>query len=444
MKIPKYTRNIEISYFSSFHGYGLKQTTLYEFLSGVVGGYKRQQIEEIRSFCLDDPKRDELKDKLDGCTLSGTFSKKSNAGLIDHSGCIQVDIDLKDNPGRSYEDLLSIVKENRHVFCAFKSPSGGVKAIAKIDASAETHKDSWLKLAAQLGHDGVVLDSNTKDISRFCFYSYDPDLWIASEEDYKAIIEPTSFDAPSQSYMESGVVGSPKSLKAQKPKSLKKPLISLPPSHETLADREARQARYQEEETQALEDLKKDKLRFTQYHSLVAKYAHKATNTTSNRNSLTLEIVSFLFENVGETSVEPLAMAFYDLNKSHFSGNTSRDEHRAEVSKQIKCVSERWHASLNEIELEYFSALDCPYQQNLFRICRRLASVETEEFPAGVFHLSEKKAAERLGTAQRTGGAKLGDLRKVGIISIKKKGTNGKIRSKRLATTYNWLLDQTS
>ena len=443
MKIPNYTRNIEISYFSSFHGRGLKQTTLHEFLTGIVEGRRRQQIEDIRGVPLGDPLRDKLKAKLDGCTLSGTFSKKSDAGLIDHSGCIQVDIDLKDNPDLSQEDLLNIARANEHVFCAFKSPSGGVKAIAKVVASAETHKASWLMLEEQLGRHGVVLDSNTKDISRFCFYSYDPDLWIASEDEYKTISVPALIDDHSQGFMESGVVGSPKSLKAQKPKSLKKPLISLPLSHETLAEREAREARCKQEEIQALEDLKKDKLRFTQYHSLVAGYTHKATNTTSNRNSLTLEIVSFLFENVGETSIEPLAVAFYDLNKSHFSGSTSRDEHRAEVIKQIKCVSERWHTSLNEIELECFSSLDCPYQQNLFRICRRLASVETEDFPAGIFHLSEKKAAERLGTAQRTGGAKLGDLRKLGIISIKKKGTNGKIRAKRLATTFNWLVDHT-
>ena len=443
MKIPNYTRNIEISYFSSFHGRGLKQTTLHEFLTGIVEGRRRQQIEDIRGVPLGDPLRDKLKAKLDGCTLSGTFSKKSDAGLIDHSGCIQVDIDLKDNPDLSQEDLLNIARANEHVFCAFKSPSGGVKAIAKVVASAETHKASWLMLEEQLGRHGVVLDSNTKDISRFCFYSYDPDLWIASEVDYKAIIEPTFIDDLSKTYMKSEVVGSPKSLKAQKPKSLKKSLFS-PPSHDTLAEREARQAGYEEEESRAFEDLKKDKSRFTQYHSFVAGYAKKAKNTTSNRNLLTVEIVSFLFENVGETSIEPLAMAFYDLNKSHFTGKTSREGHRAEISAQIRCVSERWNASLNDKDLETFLALNCPYQQNLFRICRRLSMVETEDFPIGVFHLSERKAAERLGTAQRTGGAKLGDLRKLGIISIKKKGNNDKTRSKRLATIYNWLLDQTS
>ena len=68
--------------------------------------------------------------------------------------------------------------------------------------------------------------------------------------------------------------------------------------------------------------------------------------------------------------------------------------------------------------------------------------IEVKGFPAGVFYLSEKKAAERLGTAKKTAGAKLGDLRKLWIISIKKKGTNGKIASERLATTYDWLLSR--
>ena len=80
------------------------------------------------------------KKKLPCFTASGTFSRRAAKNLIAHSGLIQLDLDGKDNPDWSVEDMREIVEADPHTRFAAISPSGdGIKALIRIPANPDTH-----------------------------------------------------------------------------------------------------------------------------------------------------------------------------------------------------------------------------------------------------------------------------------------------------------------
>ncbi len=114
--------------------------------------------------------------KLDapGVTPSGTFSQRSGAGLKRHSGYMALDLDKKDNDYIGMDEICA----DPYTYAAHKSISGeGVVVYVKI--VPERHADAFLaieKYYADKYH--LVLDASGKDVTRFRFVSYDPELWI--------------------------------------------------------------------------------------------------------------------------------------------------------------------------------------------------------------------------------------------------------------------------
>src|SRR5690606_4674664 len=117
-----------------------------------------------------------IKENLPCYTFSGVFSTRSKVGLKKHSGLIALDFDklgTKDEV-HWYKDSVC---DDPYVFSAFISPSGdGLKILIKIPPVESDHELYFEALKKYFNNDS--LDDSGKDVSRLCFESYDPDIYI--------------------------------------------------------------------------------------------------------------------------------------------------------------------------------------------------------------------------------------------------------------------------
>ncbi|MCA8919878.1 MAG: PriCT-2 domain-containing protein, partial [Planctomycetes bacterium] len=120
------------------------------------------------------------KENLPAIAFAGRFSGRCNAGLIEHSGCINYDYDHLGD----VQDARRKLEASPHVVFCFVSPSGeGLKLGLRVSPCADDaeHKIVWAAgakyLRKLLGGD-VKEDKGCKDVARLCFVSHDPDTYI--------------------------------------------------------------------------------------------------------------------------------------------------------------------------------------------------------------------------------------------------------------------------
>lgn len=144
-------------------------------LSAIKNGRWAEKVNEYRRLVESHGKDDEYakasKKSLPYFTTSGTFSKRSEEGLLDHSGFIAVDLD-------SLADAASVrdmVGRDKYTYAAFLSCSGnGVCIIVKV--YPENHVQAFEELEIYyLTNYGLNIDY-LADVSRPRFISSDPSL----------------------------------------------------------------------------------------------------------------------------------------------------------------------------------------------------------------------------------------------------------------------------
>tara|TARA_R110000868_G_scaffold54268_3_gene169915 strand:- start:3162 stop:5570 length:2409 start_codon:yes stop_codon:yes gene_type:complete len=124
----------------------------------------------------DKTQRNVLKQSLPAICFSGTFNKREDKALIDHSGFICLDFDGYATTKEMNEDKLRI-SIDEHTYSVFVSPSGnGLKVIVKIPQDPENHKNYFNSLERHF--DSKYFDKTSKNISRVCYESYDKDIYI--------------------------------------------------------------------------------------------------------------------------------------------------------------------------------------------------------------------------------------------------------------------------
>jgi len=112
---------------------------------------------------------DELKKKLPAVCFSGTFSKRKDSELLEHSGYIVLDFDNVTNITQKRNELCSV----RYIKAVWVSPSGkGLKALVEIEWKTK-HKEHFDALMAEMPD----IDKTGRNVSRLCFESYDPELY---------------------------------------------------------------------------------------------------------------------------------------------------------------------------------------------------------------------------------------------------------------------------
>jgi len=118
--------------------------------------------------------KDNLKKKLPSWSYSGVFEGRKNASCTESSGLMVLDFDDIDVSYAKNE-----LKNRDYILATWESPSGnGVKALAKI--SPTTKDEEYKQIYKQIEYDLKYLniDDKCKDISRACFESYDPEIYI--------------------------------------------------------------------------------------------------------------------------------------------------------------------------------------------------------------------------------------------------------------------------
>ena len=145
-----------------------------EVLNSFKDGSNKSKIEAIR-LIPEKKERNIEKAKLKSICFSGEFSRRAIKNIVNHSGFACLDFD---DVG-TIQDAICLrdsLQDNDYIYSAFISPSGdGVKAIVKVPKDIQNYKKYYEALCETFDS---KLDTGTKDISRVCYESYDPDLFI--------------------------------------------------------------------------------------------------------------------------------------------------------------------------------------------------------------------------------------------------------------------------
>jgi P4 family phage/plasmid primase-like protien len=153
-----------------------KELNIKELYEIIKSDRYKPQILSMRSCSSDDEFTDKKK-KLDYVTPAGVFKVRNNDGILEYSGYAPIDIDKID--AEPLNELKNKLKEDEYISLLFTSPSGkGLKAIIKIpwgDDYKEYVEGFYNYLHKRYCIDIENLDKKTKDISRACFVSYDPE-----------------------------------------------------------------------------------------------------------------------------------------------------------------------------------------------------------------------------------------------------------------------------
>ena len=172
---------IQVSGFKNYISVDPISITLFDFLKSVKYA---PQVDAIRSE-KDKARRDAIKATLPCICPSGVFTKRSEAGLVAHSGFIQFDIDEKGNEAyfEGVEDemdrfnLLQSIKAEiaKQPFVAYigLSVSGrGLWGLIPVSEPTE-HKAHFDSIVLFFANMGIVLDKAPSNVASLRGYSYD-------------------------------------------------------------------------------------------------------------------------------------------------------------------------------------------------------------------------------------------------------------------------------
>jgi hypothetical protein len=144
-------------------------------LKTIQNGKYKDKIHQLRQ-TTDKAKRSSLKQTLPSICFSGIFESRHDNQLINHSGLVILDFDHVPDVIQLKEQL----KNDPYTFAAFVSPSGdGLKVLFRIPPDKTEHSSYYLSIVEYCKLQGYpALDTTSKNVSRLCFVSYDPEIYI--------------------------------------------------------------------------------------------------------------------------------------------------------------------------------------------------------------------------------------------------------------------------
>jgi hypothetical protein len=121
--------NGKVSIYKDFNDLQGHQISVLGALERIWTGKSKALVEKARE-AKTKKEADELKKKLPAVCFSGTFSKRKDSELLEHSGYIVLDFDNVTNITQKRNELCAI----RHITAVWLSPSGkGLKALVQIE-----------------------------------------------------------------------------------------------------------------------------------------------------------------------------------------------------------------------------------------------------------------------------------------------------------------------
>ena len=164
-------------------------------LKRIREGASKDLVKKIRAE-KNKENRNLLKQKLPAICFSGKFNKRNDKSLQEHSGLVCLDFDGYKANKDLLQDKEKLTK-NKYIYSVFISPSGkGLKALVKIPKDPENHVNYFVSLQQNLN--SPYFDKTSKNISRVCYESYDPLIYIneqsstwdeIAEEQYNEVIK---------------------------------------------------------------------------------------------------------------------------------------------------------------------------------------------------------------------------------------------------------------
>lgn len=161
-----------------------------KILERIKDGASKELVKKIR---LEKNKneRNELKKQLPAICFSGTFKKRTDNSIVEHSGLICLDFDGYDKQKTLLQDKENLSK-SKYVYSVFISPSGnGLKVLVKIPKDPENHTNYFNSLDKHFN--SQYFDKTSKNISRVCYESYDPLIYVNELSSVWDIIEETEY-----------------------------------------------------------------------------------------------------------------------------------------------------------------------------------------------------------------------------------------------------------
>ena len=163
---------------------------VHKILGRIRDGKSKDLVTQIRKE-KDKGERNELKKKLPSICFSGKFSKRADNSLLEHSGLICLDFDGYTKQKDMIQDKEKMMKD-KYTFCVFISPSGnGLKVLVKIPNDAENHVKYFQSLENY--YNSNHFDTTSKNISRVCYESYDPLIYLNENSTVWETIEETEY-----------------------------------------------------------------------------------------------------------------------------------------------------------------------------------------------------------------------------------------------------------
>ena len=146
--------------------------TVEQALERIKTGRSKQAVEEIRNQ-LDKERADKLKMNLPSVCFSGKFTERKDDSLQDHSGYIVLDFDNVSELRDKQTEIIS----HPFIYACWVSPRGnGLKALVKI-ADTSKHREHFQALKEVFPE----IDNSGINVSRVCFESYDPEIYISQK-----------------------------------------------------------------------------------------------------------------------------------------------------------------------------------------------------------------------------------------------------------------------
>jgi hypothetical protein len=155
----------------------------------IRNGASADLIQRIRAL-TDKKQRDILKKGLMSICWSGTFRRRADQHLIDHSGLVCIDFDHVPD----MDALRARLTADQYTHVLFTSPSGdGLKVVVRIPANAKTHKGSFQALMDY--YNVEQFDPKNSNLSRVCYESHDPDIhYNPASTIFEVVVEDREYD----------------------------------------------------------------------------------------------------------------------------------------------------------------------------------------------------------------------------------------------------------
>lgn len=144
-------------------------------LDRIKNGASKELVKSIR-LEKDKSARNEIKKNLPAICFSGIFTKRNDNSITTHSGLICLDFDGYSKKKELLQEKEKLSKD-KFVYSVFISPSGnGLKVLVKVPQDVDNHVNYFNSLEKHFNSE--YFDKTCKNLSRVCYESYDPLVFI--------------------------------------------------------------------------------------------------------------------------------------------------------------------------------------------------------------------------------------------------------------------------